>query len=257
MAASSRRWGVLLILALLGVWEAVAQWRLVPAAYFPPVSLIAEQLWRLLVSGALPAAYLHTFRRVAQGYGLAVAIGITTGLAMGYVRFIHETVAPLIELVRPLPSAAVIPVAMLFLGIGDEMKVFTIAWACFFPILLNAIHGVRDVERGLIDTGRTFGLRRLLIIAKIILPASAPHLATGMRQSLAIGLILGVTTELIAGQNGIGYFILNAQRTFQATDLYAGVYTLAAVGYVLNRLFLLLEARLLFWHRQTSLAGWG
>jgi ABC-type nitrate/sulfonate/bicarbonate transport system permease component len=128
------------------------------------------------------------------------------------------------------------------------MKVFMVAFASFFPILLNTISGVANVDRTLIDTGRTFGLTRWQIITKVVLPSASVYIMTGMRISLAIALVITVLSEMVAGNDGIGFFILNSQRSFRLAEMYAGVIALALVGYVLNHLFVLIESHLLAWN---------
>jgi ABC-type nitrate/sulfonate/bicarbonate transport system permease component len=127
------------------------------------------------------------------------------------------------------------------------MKVFLIAAATFFPVLLNTHSGVRQVDQVQIDTGRTFGLSPFDLVRKIILPSAIPHIFTGLRISLGIGLIMVVISEMVAANSGIGYFILQAQRTFEVSQMYAGIFTLGVVGYVLNALFIRIEKKIVHW----------
>jgi ABC-type nitrate/sulfonate/bicarbonate transport system permease component len=240
--------GFVLVLGLLGLWEAISRAGLVAPIFVPPVSAVIERFFHLMANGVLPLAFIDTFQRIVQGYAYAAILGVGLGVLMGSVAVVYRTLDTAIELVRPLPSAAIIPIVMLFLGLGDAMKVFIIAWTCFFPILLSTVHGVRSIEGTLIDTARTFRFGRVRTFVEIILPAASPHIATGLRLSLSLSLILGVTTELVAGENGIGFFILEAQRSFRAVDMYAGVLALGIVGYLMNRVFVALEARVLSWH---------
>jgi ABC-type nitrate/sulfonate/bicarbonate transport system permease component len=155
----------------------------------------------------------------------------------------------LIEFLRPMPSVAIIPVAVLALGIGDHMIVAVTVYASLWPILINTIDGVRHIEPTLIDTARTFRLSRRLILSRVILPAASPHIMTGLRISLSIALILVTTAEMIAGSRGLGFFILDQERSFNSANMYAGIIVVAALGYGLNRLFLLLEGMALRWRR--------
>jgi ABC-type nitrate/sulfonate/bicarbonate transport system permease component len=126
-----------------------------------------------------------------------------------------------------------------------------VAFASFFPILLNTVTGVRSVDPVLVDTGRTFGLNRAQIIWRIMLPAAAGYILTGMRISLAIALIVTVIAEMVAGNSGIGFYILNAQRSYLVPEMYAGVIALALLGFGLNKGFVALERMALRWHE-----GW-
>jgi ABC-type nitrate/sulfonate/bicarbonate transport system permease component len=147
-----------------------------------------------------------------------------------------------------MPSVAIIPVAILLLGIGDSMIVAVTVYASMWPILVNTIDGVRRIERTLIDTGRTFGLGRRPMLWQIVLPAASPYIVTGLRISLSIALILVTTAEMIAGR-GLGFFILDEERSLHSSNMYAGIILVAVLGYALNRLFVALEKQAMRWHR--------
>ncbi len=153
----------------------------------------------------------------------------------------------MIELLRPMPSVAIIPVAILLLGIGDGMIVSVTVYASLWPILINTIDGVRNIDPTLIDTGRTFGLSRWRILWQIILPGASPYIVTGLRIGLSIALILVTTAEMIAGSNGLGFFILDEERAMNSANMYAGIVVVALLGYALNRLFLMIESRAMKW----------
>jgi ABC-type nitrate/sulfonate/bicarbonate transport system permease component len=130
------------------------------------------------------------------------------------------------------------------------MKIFVIFFSCAWPILLNTLDGVKNLDRILLFTARTFGLPQRKIIARVILPACSPQIMTGLRVSLPITLILVVISEMVGSTDGIGYFILDSQRRFRITQMYAGMLSLAIVGYALNQLFDLFQRRFLPWHRR-------
>jgi ABC-type nitrate/sulfonate/bicarbonate transport system permease component len=174
------------------------------------------------------------------------------GLAMGYWPRVYGLFEPLTELLRPIPKAALVPPLVLFLGVGDAMKITSIALAVFFPVLINTVQGARGVDPVLIDTARTLGVRPLPLLRKIILPASAPFIFAGIRLSIALGLILAVISEMIAGTGGVGFLIIDMQRAFRIRQMYAWIVILAVVGYLLNLLFLAAERRFLFWYQVTE-----
>jgi ABC-type nitrate/sulfonate/bicarbonate transport system permease component len=255
--APRRRWnlwrdtrlgGVGLLLLLLLLWEISARAKLIDLVSWPAVSTILATWVDLMLSGQLPAALLPSLRRLAVGYVIAVAVAVPIGLVMGYSRVTFNLLEPLTESLRPIPSSALVPILILFLGIEDEMKIALISYASFFPILLNTYSGVRDVDPILINTGRTLGLKPWRILVKIIIPAASPYILTGMRISLAVSLILTVISEMVAGSDGIGYFTLRAQRSFMVPQVYAAILTLGVLGYTLNALFVALERRLMRWH---------
>lgn len=245
---ASKLGGIFLVVALLAAWEALARSGIVEAISFPPFSKVFTTFWSLIISGKMVLLILPSLERLAIGYMIAVAIGIGFGILMGYFSTVFDLFEPLTEILRPIPSPAYIPIAILFLGLGDEMKIFMIAFSCVFPILLNTYSGVRSVDPIQINTARTFGLRAAAIMRKVIIPAASPQIFTGMRVSLAIALIMVVISEMVASVDGIGFYILNAERSFRVLDMYAGVLTLGALGYLLNWLFIRLERRLLHWN---------
>ena len=248
---TSRGSGVILILLLLALWQFSALY-LMDTPTWPPVTRIFQAWISDLLDGTLITNLLATFWRQMLGYWLAVVLGIGVGLAMGYFRVAYNLMEPLIEVFRPIPGPAYLPVLVLFVGIGDEMKVVLILVASLFPILLNTYSGVRAIDPVQFDTARTLGLTTLQTLREIVLPAALPQILTGMRISLAISLILAILSEMIVSNDGLGYFTLLAERTFKVPDMYAGIFTLAMFGYALNRLFLFGEARLIRWHQESS-----
>jgi ABC-type nitrate/sulfonate/bicarbonate transport system permease component len=248
---TSRGSGVLLILLLLAFWQLSAVY-LMDTPTWPPVTRIFEAWYENAVDGTLLRHLLATLWRQMLGYSLAVVLGITLGVAMGYYRILNNLLEPLIEVFRPIPGPAYLPVLILFVGIGHEMKVVLIMVASLFPILLNSYGGVRSIDPVQLDTARTLGLTTGQTMREVVLPAASPQILTGMRISLAISLILAVLSEMIVSNDGLGYFTLLAERTFKVPEMYAGIFTLAMFGYALNRLFLLGEARLIRWHQESS-----
>jgi ABC-type nitrate/sulfonate/bicarbonate transport system permease component len=168
---------------------------------------------------------------------------------MGRSKKINNLLEPLVEMLRPIPSAAIIPVAILFFGIFDSMKIFVISFACVWPILLNTIDGVKSIDRTLIETGMTFNLTKKQFLFKIVLPGASPNIVTGMRISLAISLILAITVEMISGNNGLGFFILDAERSFKYPEMYAGILLIGVIGYLINTIFLKSTNRVMEWHK--------
>lgn len=247
-----KRWpGFLLFMLILLAWEATSAWDLVDSISVPRVSAILAAWIDSLTHGQLIAALLPSLGRIFAGFGLAVLVAVPLGLLMGSIPLVYRLLEPITEFIRPIPAAAYIPVAILFLGIGNEMKIFVVFLACLFPILLNTYGGVRGVDPVLVDTGRTFGVSRLKALWQIIFPAALPSILTGMRISLGIALIVVVVAEMIAGNTGIGYYILDMQRIFRVPDMFAGIFTLGILGFLINFIFLKVEQHFLRW-RGTS-----
>jgi ABC-type nitrate/sulfonate/bicarbonate transport system permease component len=239
--------GFLLIALLLAAWEIASATGFVDPVSLPRVSTILSAWWSALSGGAIIAAVLPTLWRILAGFALASLVGIPLGLLMGTIPLVYRLLEPLTEFIRPIPSAAYIPVAILFLGIGDEMKIFVVFLASLFPILLNSYAGVRGIDPVLIDTAHTFRTSRATTLRQIVLPASLPSILTGMRISVGLSLIVAVVAEMISGNSGIGYFILNNQRIFRVPEMFAGIFTLGLLGFMINLAFLRIEHHLLRW----------
>lgn len=239
--------GIILIIVLLALWQFAVTARLIDTPSFPKVTDIFSRWAEMMVSGDMLEALVPTLRRVAVGYVVAVGLAVPLGAMMGSNRFFFNLFEPVTELLRPIPSAAYVPVAILLLGVGDSMKVTVIAVACFFPVLLNTYGGVRGCDRILIDTGRTFGYGSMARLRKVVLPSALPDILTGMRISLGIGLIVTIIAEMLGGNDGMGYLILNSQRVFRIPEMFAAIFMLGAVGYLLNLAFVRVESYVLRW----------
>jgi ABC-type nitrate/sulfonate/bicarbonate transport system permease component len=241
--------GLFSLLALLFLWEISSRSSQTVQLYFPPVSEVIQALFGLILSRELVGHLIASLGRFFAGYLLSGLFAVTLGILLGYFRATYSLFEILIEFLRPMPSVAMIPVAILLLGIGNPMIVAVTIYACTWPILINTIDGVRNIEPILLDTGKTFGLGRWKILTTIILPAALPYIMTGLRISLAIALILVTTSEMVVGGDGLGFFILDEERSLRTSNMYAGIVLVAILGYGLNRLFILVENRAMAWHR--------
>jgi ABC-type nitrate/sulfonate/bicarbonate transport system permease component len=239
--------GFVLILALLALWEASARLGWARSESWPPVTSVFAALVRGLVDGELTSSLLSTLRRMLTGYGIGSAIGVALGLLLGVNRWLRWLILPLVEAIRPIPVPAIVPPLILFLGIDDALKVFVVALASFFPALINTMAGVVGVDDVLLQTARTFRVGWGRTLLRVVLPATLPAIASGLRIALGLALVVTVVAEMIAGSAGIGYYIVQMQYAMRPEAMYAAVLSLALVGYLLNRLFLLTEARLIPW----------
>ena len=240
--------GYVLVAALLGICEAAARTGAVNAAYLPPPSAVAMAWLGFAASGELASSLLTTLASWAQGFAIAAVLGIALGVAMGLFPLVRAMLGTLVELLRPMPSVAIIPIAIVLFGLGDPMKRFVVAYAALWPVLINTLYGVLAVDPILLDTARTFRLGALRSALRVILPAASPYIATGLRISTGIALILVITAELVASRSGLGYFVRASEQASRVPEVYAGVLTIAAVGYLLNTLFVAVEGRVLAWH---------
>lgn len=217
--------------------------------YFPPLHDILVRFKAVWLGQGFVDEAVPSLERMFIGYGLATVVGIVVGIALGLSAWARKLLGPGVEFLRALPSVVLIPFGIVVFGVNDLMKIFIIALGCSFPIILNTADGVRGVDSTLIDVSRTFHLNRFERIWRVILPSSSPQIFAGMRTSLSLALILMVVSEMLASTNGIGYSILQAQRVFAVTDVWAGILLLGILGYLINALLVLIQFWALGWHR--------
>lgn len=234
--------------AVAAVAELLVRTSVLDPVYFPPPTTVLWTLARLMGTAAFWATVGATVGAMLVGFAIAIMIAIPVGTMMGQFPRVRILFEPIVDSLRPMPSAAVIPVAILLLGLGGTMKTAVIVFGSIWPPILSTMDGIRGVDPVLIDTGRLLGLRGGTLLRRVVLPAALPSVLTGIRISLGIALILTVTTEMIAGTRGLGYFILDAQRSFVFADMFAGILALGAMGYILTVGFSWVERRSLFWH---------
>ena len=247
--------GTLTMVLAAAAWEIVTRSGYVNSISMVPLSRILVTFFELVVSGELFKWLLPSLGRLAIGFALGGAAGVLIGLLMGYFRIVHHLLEPMVEFLRPLPSPAYIPIVILFLGIDDAMKIAVIAFAAFFPVVINTYAGVVNADPVFVDVARTLGVGRMNIALRVVLPAALPYIFSGLRVSLGIALIVTVLSEMIAGNSGIGFFVLDMQRAFRNADMFAAVIMLGIVGYLLNRVFLLVERRVVKWSPQYQSAN--
>jgi sulfonate transport system permease protein len=249
----SRR-NVLMWLASLGVlglfivlWQLAAARELVSPVFFPAPARTFEALSEQAESADFWFAFRETLRRMAMGFVTASVAGVALGSLIGLSPRVRPYVEPTLELIRPLPASAVIPVFVLLIGLNDRMIVVAIAFSALWPVLLNTVHGFKTVEPRLLEVARILQLSRWELLRKIALPNAMPDIFAGLRLSLTVSLILAVVAEMLAGTAGLGQNITLAARSFRSADLYAGIVVLGAIGYASNVLLERAERHLLRW----------
>jgi ABC-type nitrate/sulfonate/bicarbonate transport system permease component len=216
--------------------------------YAPPLSEILAAFGATWTLEALRADVLPSLLRLFAGLLLATVLGIGLGLAIGLNRRLRYLVEPVLEFFRAIPPPVLVPVIMLFAGIGDGMKVIVIVFGCVWPILLNTVEGVRAVDSVVLETARSYGVTGPARITRVILPSAGPRIAAGLRQALSIAIILMVISEMFAASNGLGFTIVQFQRSFAIPEMWSGIILLGLLGFALSLLFRLAEKRALRWY---------
>ncbi|CAH1202568.1 Putative aliphatic sulfonates transport permease protein SsuC [Paenibacillus plantiphilus] len=240
------------ILVFLLLWETAPRLGLVNTTFLPPLSEVLQAWWRLLLSGDLADHAGASLTRSIGGFLLAIAASIPIGLAIGWWKPVAQYLNPLLELFRNTAALAILPVFILLLGLGETSKIAIVFYACAFPLLLNTISGVRNVDPLLIKSARSMGLSPLSLFRKVILPASVPTIFVGIRQAGASSILVLVAAEMVGAKEGLGYLIQYTQFSFQIPEMYAGIISISVIGVIINFLLVLLEKRLTSWKQSYS-----
>jgi ABC-type nitrate/sulfonate/bicarbonate transport system permease component len=234
----------ILLLVLWGLLSANSQ-----SFYFPPLTKILTTFKDTWLFDRFGSDAIPSLLRLAAGYALACIVAIALGVALALVPALRRAADPIVQFLRAIPPPALLPFGILVLGVGTGMKVFVIAFVCLWPVLLNTMDGIAGLDPTLTDTSRVYGISTRDKILYVLMPAAAPQIFAGMRTALSLALILMVISEMVASTNGIGYFVLQSQRSFAIPEMWSGIVLLGILGYVLNLIFSLVERRVLRWHR--------
>lgn len=216
--------------------------------FIPSLESILTSLGRDLFNGVIAEGAAYSLGNLAAGLLIAVAVGIIGGLILGETKRLREIVDPVIHFFRSVPQAALVPLIIGAFGIGQGPKIYTIAFACMWPVLLNTIDGVLGVEPTIRKFSRVYRIPRGLHFRKVVLPAALPQIVAGVRVALPIGITVMVVSELFAANKGLGFYILNSSATFMVPETWAGALLVGVIGYILSLLFVVLERRILSWY---------
>ena len=236
------------MLVVLALWELVIRAGVISESNIPTMTAALGELVSQLGESGFWSAVGRTLEGWALGLGIAMALGVPLGILIGSSRWLFRAFRVPIEFLRPIPSVALIPLAVLIYGTGLQSKVFLAAFASFWPLLIQTIYGVQDVDPVATDTAKSFGLNRLARMWHITLPSAVPYIATGVRISSAVSLILVVTAELVIGAAGLGREINTARSGGNLEVMYALIVATGLLGWVLNIVMSAAEKRVLRWH---------
>jgi ABC-type nitrate/sulfonate/bicarbonate transport system permease component len=240
---------VLSIAAALALWELVSRTGTISEKDLPAMSTSFGELWSQMQTSSFWTAFGQTVRGWALGLGIAIALAVPIGIVLGSSDFAASAFRVPIEFLRPIPSAALIPLLFLTLGTTLKSEVFLAAFGAFWPLLVQTMYGVRDVDPLAIDTGRSFGLGRFERLYRIKLPSAVPYIATGIRISSTVALILAFTAELFMGTPGLGQKVNFAQSYGLENELYAYALATGFLGVAIHLVTTAIERRALRWHQ--------
>jgi len=241
------------VASIFVLWEVSSRLGFLDPIFVPPFSEVLKTLYEeLFVTHDLLVHMGFSFARAGIGLALAAVVGIAVGIFMGRFRAVENFVDPLISALFPTPKLAIFPLMMVFLGIGDASKVALIFLGCFFPIVISTYTGVKNVDKYFIWNARTKGASHRQVLWTVVFPAAMPFVFAGLRVATSTAFLLIVASELIAANEGLGYLIIYAQRTFNPTLMFSGVLMVASMGFIVDRLLLALGRWLFAWQKKTG-----
>lgn len=234
---------------VITAWQFAAESGWVRPVVLPAPSRIAETIWSLSITGELPAHICISILRVLEGFAVAAVVGLSLGIAMGLLPALNRSLDFIIQVVKPIPPIAWIPLAILWFGLGEGSKVYIIFMGGVFPILINTIDGIRQTDIRYVEVARVLEVPRSRFIRQVVLPGALPSIMTGLRVGLSTSWICVVAAELIAARSGIGYLIMDARLLSQTDVVLAGMVTLGIAGKLADDGLRILEHRLVRWRK--------
>jgi NitT/TauT family transport system permease protein len=245
--ATSRNSGWIALLLAVALWQLAAGTGWINPLFLPAPSAIARAIYQLAVSGALWQHLSYSIMRIGVGWMLGTAAGVVVGFAIGLSALARSVGITFVSALFPIPKIALLPLLILWLGIGEEPKIATIALGVFFSTAISVYSGVDNVPRNLIRMSQSFNVPVPAIVRRVIWPGALPSILAGFRITASVALLLVVSAEMIGAEYGIGAFVLQAGNLMQTDQLLAGVVILSVFGLVVGKLINVLEARLLHW----------
>ncbi|MDR3427420.1 ABC transporter permease [Silvimonas sp.] len=229
-------------------WQVLVRWSayLAPAAPFDPAQG-GKLAW--IFSGELIHDAMGSLGRVISGFAIGAVLALPLGLAMGASQRVNDWFNPLIQLLRPIPPIAYIPLSILWFGLGNPPAIFLIAIGAFFPILMNTVAGVQHVDEIYLRAARNLGADRYTLFTRVIMPAATPYILSGARIGMGTAFIVVIVAEMIAVNNGLGFRILEAREYFWSDKIIAGMFSIGLIGLAIDTVMSRLNQHLLRWHR--------
>jgi NitT/TauT family transport system permease protein len=240
---SAAGWAGFILLWYVLIWAGVVREHYLP----PPHEVVKALVEGLLPGGDIQRHVWPSLRRALVGFGIAIVVGVTLGIAIGWFKPFERMIDSVLQFFRQLSALALFPVFLLFFGLGEPSKYAIVTWAALWPILLTTIAAVKDVEKLQIDAAKSMGASKRFIFTKVVLPASIPRILPGIRLGGAYAITVLVAAEMVGAPAGLGIFTLTMQQTFRIPQMYAGILLLGLLGLTINYLLVLLERRITGW----------
>jgi sulfonate transport system permease protein len=238
----------LLPLGLIGLWQLLSMGGFISTAIIPAPSDVWVAGQQLAERGELQHDILVSLRRVAIGFGVGAVAGLLLGVAVGLWELAHDFFDLSLQMIRTIPHLALVPLMILWFGIGEEPRIILVAMGSLFPVYINTVGGIRNVDPKLIELGRSYGLRGRELVWSIVLPAALQPILVGIRYALGVAWLTLVVGETIASRDGIGYLVQNARELLRIDVIMLAIVLYAIAGWLADLLTRLIEQRLLRWH---------
>jgi len=234
---------------LLLLWEILVRVGILDARFFPAPSTIVETLVALIRDGSLWANTWASLQRLFWGFLLGGVPGLVLGIAMGLNRPLRALVDPLVAATYPIPKSAIFPLILLIFGLGEASKIVMVAIGVFYPVLVNALTGVREISPIYLDVGRNFGADRWQVFRTIAFPGAVPHIMSGVKLGIGMGLILISIAEMIGAKSGLGFMIWNAWEILSVETMYVGLLVIALLGFLFSMILNEVERAIIPWKK--------
>jgi sulfonate transport system permease protein len=249
-------WTAWLVPSLLVVaWEVLGRYQLMDARFLPPPSQVLAKFWQLLASGELVTHLSVSFRRAGLGFLIGGSLGLVLGFLNGISRVSEVLLDSPLQMVRTIPHLALVPLVILWFGIGEESKVFLVSLGAVFPMYINTFHGIRSIDPGLLELARVYQLEPRKVISQIVLPGALPSILVGVRYALGITWLTLIVAETVAASSGIGFLAMNAREVLATDVVVLSIVLYALLGKASDSAARWLERHWLGWHQSQRVLG--
>jgi taurine transport system permease protein len=243
------------VVAVLVLWEATTRAGLVDNFLLPPLSQVLLRGWADLLDGELPRQILATASLTFFGFALAAVCGVAAGALMSMSALVRRILEPLVSVAFPIPKISFLPIFILWFGLGDMPKILMIAFTCVVPVVSATFLGTTTVDKYFLWSARTLGTRRHALFWKVVIPAAAPQIISGLQVAFPLAMIIAVVTEMLTGADGLGGYMIHAVRFAQSDKMFAGLLATLLTGMVFIQGFAWLRERLLVWHAESAVVA--
>lgn len=243
-----KKWRVISPVILLIVWSVLTYGSVVNTIIIPHPHKVIIELWKYSTSGEALIDVISTVKRLICGLGIGAVLGVLAGILIGYFTKIYKALEFLIDFFRSVPATALFPIFMLLFGLGDSSRIMPVAYGTGFVVLINTLYGVKNSKKIRIEVAKTMNAPKGGILVKVVLPDALPYIATGLRIAISLALAITIVSEMFIGTNaGLGYRIMESKLLYDIPNVFAALIITGFLGYVLNKVFLLFEQRIVHW----------